>query len=283
MKKIFDVLVILILLTLILPVNFSNAGDSGLNIDIGRPKRIRDVEIYGLVENFVWQERDNGEKLLEENGWLGGVGITGKLYSGSHEIIAARGEISSGKTIYDGSIQSGDKAITTTDYIGMKLEADHVFHRGLGQGVFIEPYVGGGYRWWLRDISDGVTVNGDTATGYAELWQTLYLRAGMRGDKRLRNNLTLISSIGLSLPFYTTNKVMMNGIDMASPDFTLNPGGKISLNADAGISMNRIKILLFYDQMRFSRSDSVSIGGGLYFYQPESRADIFGVRIGAEL
>lgn len=273
----------LILLTLILPLNFSLAGDLELEIESGRPKKIRDIEVYGLIENFVWQEINYGEKIVEENGWFGGVGVIGKLYAGSQEIITARGEIFSGKTVYDGSIQSGDKAITTTDYLGMKLEADHGFHRGLGRGVFIEPYVGGGYRWWIRDISDGVTVTGDTAKGYTELWQSLYLRAGVRGDKTLKNNLKIFSSIGLSMPFYTTNKVMMYGTDPASPDITLNPGGQISLTADAGIRKNRLQILLFYEQMRFSRSDDVSIGAGLYFFQPESRADIIGVRIGAEL
>lgn len=278
------------LLTLIIFFNITNQSLAGmLNIEGEGGQRLfsseksREIEVYGLLENFVWQEITSGTKILEENGMLYGIGFAGKLFYPSNETLSTRGELFLGNVNYDGAIQTGAKATSITDYLGLKLEADRGFYKGVSNGASIEPYVGAGYRRWKRQLNDGKTSTGVTARGYTEQWQTFYLRTGVLGEIIKGNNITVFSSIGLNIPVFTTNSVSLSEIDTSLPDITLNPGSQISFNADAGIKKNRFQFLLFYEQMRFAKSDNVSIGGGLYFFQPESKADIIGVRVGVDM
>lgn len=278
------------LLTLIIFFSLTNQSYAGiLNIEgEGGQRRFsaeksREIEVYGLRENFVWQEITSGTKILEENGMLYGIGFSGKLFYPSNETLSTRGEVFLGNVNYDGAIQTGAKATSITDYFGLKLEADRGFHKRVSNGVSIEPYVGAGYRWWKRQLNDGTTSTGIIARGYTEQWQTFYLRTGVIGEIIKENNIKVFSRVGLNIPLFTTNSVSLSEIDPALPDITLNPGSQMSFNADAGIKKNRFQVLLFYEQMRFAKSDNFSIGGGVYFFQPESKADIIGVRVGVDL
>ncbi|MBI5192990.1 MAG: hypothetical protein HZA08_06060 [Nitrospirae bacterium] len=160
----------------------------------------------------------------------------------------------------------------------MRVEADKGFYKRLGNDILIEPYFGGGYRWWLRKINDGQTTAGTPVVGYTELWQTLYLRTGVRGEINRGNSIKPFGSLGLNIPVFTTNSVHLSQIDSTLPDVTLNPRGQLSFNAEAGIAKGRLQLLLFYEQMRYAKSAEVS-----RVFQPESKADIFGIRVGAEL
>ena len=264
--------------TKLIPSPLTGEGQGGGELREPSDEKSRHVVIYSLVEHFVWQEMYSGAKILEENGLIYGVGFTAKVVYPSQETLKAEWELFLGKINYDGSVQTGEKAVTDTDYLGMRVEADMGFYKRLGDNVVIEPYFGGGYRWWIRHINDGTTASGDTAVGYTELWQSFYLRAGVREDVILKNNTKYYKSIGLSLPVFTANSVRLSEVDSTLPDVTLHPRGQLSFNAEAGITKGRLQMLLFYEHIRFSKSSDVS---GVF--QPESMADIWGIRVGAEL
>ncbi|HEX9137725.1 MAG TPA: hypothetical protein VF905_12380, partial [Nitrospirota bacterium] len=62
-------------------------------------------------------------------------------------------------------------------------------------------------------------------------------------------------------------------------DVTIHPGRQASFFAEAGTKISRIKASLFYDSMRFSRSANVASGANIY-WQPQSTAVIYGVKVG---
>lgn len=285
MKREIIMVAMTIIITFFIFLDLSFAGSlnppplfKGGQGGVSSGEKSRYIVIYGLVENFIWQERFSGEKVLEENGLIYGIGFNAKLVYPSRETLNARWELFLGNINYDGSIQTGEKAVTSTDYLGIRVEADKGFYKRLGNKVFIEPYFGGGYRWWLRNINDGQTATGINAAGYTELWQTLYLRTGVRGEINRENSLKPFGAIGINFPVFTTNNVHLSKVDSTLPDVTLNPRGQVSFNAEAGIEKGRLQLLLFYDQMRFAKSAAVS-----RIFQPESKANIWGIRVGAEL
>jgi len=60
----------------------------------------------------------------------------------------------------------------------------------------------------------------------------------------------------------------------------MHPGWDWSLFAEAGMRFDGVKAGVFYDGMRFSRSPDVAVRRDLFFYQPRSTADIYGVNLG---
>jgi len=74
---------------------------------------------------------------------------------------------------------------------------------------------------------------------------------------------------GVKIPLYNENRVDLF-------DVTLEPGKEEAYFAEIGLKVKLLKAAVFYEGLRFSRSDPE---GG--FLQPESKGDIFGVKVGA--
>ncbi|MFW6335322.1 MAG: hypothetical protein ACOC0W_08630 [Desulfosalsimonas sp.] len=168
---------------------------------------------------------------------------------------------------------------TDTGYLGTKLEAD------LGRDVIrtrfysLTPFMGAGARIWDRGIESAAFADAETgeirlARGYTESWRNFYLRAGISGTRRFAGHLRGFFSAGAKIPIHTENAVDSN---------LLEPEGRLSGFAEAGIERGRISISAFYESMRFSESDWEYFYDGTdygYIYQPESKADIFGIHAG---
>ena len=225
-------------------------------------------DIYFKIENFTWKEFDNsGSQFLKESGPIYGIGVSAKLDVANSLTSKVKGELFGGSIDYDGQTQAGTPVKSDTDYFGFKAEGDIGKKFMVSAKSSLEPFAGFGYMWWLRDIQST-----DNATGYEETWWSFYTRLGIRGDHIVSNQLKAFAEAGVKLPIKTELTVI------GLRKITLEPGNEPSVFAEAGLKWNRLKTSVFYEGMRFSKSELDSYYNA--YYQPESQADIFGVNIG---
>jgi hypothetical protein len=235
--------------------------------------------LYGTAESFAWKEfADNGPRVVKESGPLFGIGLA---YSHEFEdriTFTPKGEIFFGSVDYDGQTQMGVPVTSTVDYFGLKFDGDLGIRFKVTQRLSLEPFGGLGLRWWIRDIRDGTTSTGAVASGYTEAWTTVYGRLGVRGGIDMSPQMMMFLEAGVMLPIFNQNTAYLSNAGLG-PDITVHPGRQASLFAEAGTKISRVRASLFYDSMRFSRSANVASGANIY-WQPESTADIYGVKVG---
>lgn len=227
-----------------------------------------ETAVYLKVENFLWKEyRDSGAQILEESGPLLGLGLSGKWDVDQSMGARCLAEIFGGSVNYDGQTQGGTPAKTDTDYLGVKVEGD-VGPKFMvaGQASF-EPFVGIGYKWWKRSIKSTAA-----ATGGDEIWSSIYARLGGRVELPFSEKMQVFAEAGMIMPVYNKNKV-----DLL--DVTLEPGNAVSAFGEVGLKWLQLKASVFYEGMRFDKSDLVT-KSGVIIWQPESKADIYGVKLG---
>lgn len=238
-----------------------------------------DVNIYGVASSFSWKEfTDNGSRLLKESGTLYGIGCAYWWKSKGPFTLQPGAEIFGGTVDYSGVTQEGIPSTSKVDYFGvrLKLEAGGAF--GSEERVQIEPFGGLGFSAWLRTINDGTTANGAKASGYTENWKTMHVRLGLRARVGVADRVRLFAESGVKLPVYNENSFTLKTASQSS-DINLSPGKQSSLFGEAGLEVRHVKMSLFYDGMKFSRSDNERAGGYI-LYQPRSTSDLIGIRLG---
>ena len=232
-----------------------------------------ECSLYLKVESFTWTENsESGTKLLEETGPLYALGSSARWDINKLVTLGIRAEQFVGTVDYDGQTQDGEPVETDTGYLGFLLEGDMGYKFAVREKGCFELFAGPGYKWWERNLKS----TGD-AIGYIENWWSFYTRWGIRGRHTLSERLTAFAEAGVKIPLASENEVDLGAFGF--PNVTLEPGNKSSIFAEAGIAGNRLRLSLFYDGMRFSQSDLDDTYNR--FYQPESKADIFGLSIGA--
>jgi hypothetical protein len=233
-----------------------------------------EFDVYLKAESFTWKEfNDSGARLLKESGPIYGVGLSVK----SDDIyklltLKAKGELFGGSVDYDGQTQAGTPVKTDTDYLGFKIETDGGWKFILKEKSSLEPFAGLGFRWWIRDLKST-----SSAIGYEEKWWSFYARLGIHGDHIFSNQLKAFVNAGVKLPIHNENKADLRVIGLST--VTLEPGKEASVFAELGLKWKMLKASVFYEDMRFSKSDIVRIGSA-QVWQPESKADIFGLNVG---
>lgn len=255
--------------------------------------RLEEFVLYPFVEYFNWKEfGSQGDRLLEESGPLFGVGTLLRVDLRDEMLmLQAKGELFGGNVDYDGQTQYNpiDPAVseipvnTDVDYFGTKLEGDLGLRLGRGKGN-VEPFIGLGYRYWVRDLNDSVATdrNGDLVGvgGYTERWQSLYTRWGLRGAYAFDDNFKLFAEVGGKYPIYNENSVDY----FADEDVTIKPGKQFSPFAEAGFRIDRFRASIFYEGFRFSSSPLVFAGfdgsDPVYLSQPKSESEIIGITLG---
>ncbi|MFA5073826.1 MAG: hypothetical protein WC539_08030 [Nitrospirota bacterium] len=243
------------------------------------PSHAGEANAYLALEWFEWKEFNNGTQLLKETGPRYGLGFSYTFeFLKQHLILKPKVEIFGGEVDYDGQTQAGVPVKTDTTYFGGKLEADLGWRFGSLQSTSLEPFAGLGFRAWLRDIQNATASNGTQAIGYTEEWITVYLRAGLRGDIAVGEKARLFAEVGGKFPFYNENTAYLSDAGLGS-DVTLKPGNRPSLFAEIGMKYKLVKASLYYDSMRFSKSDVV-YSGSIGYLQPKSDADMYGIKIG---
>jgi hypothetical protein len=237
-----------------------------------------EIDVHGTVESFTWKEFIDSQRLLKESGVLTGVGVSFYLYS-DQLTLDGSADIFGGRVGYAGGTQTGIPTTSTVDYFGLKLKGDVGRSFPIAGTCSLEPFAGLGYRTWLRRIHNGLTPAGQPVQGYTEQWMTLYARLGARSNFDISKGKRAFAEAGVKLPLYSQNTAYLSR-EGIGPDVTMHPGWDWSIFAEAGLKMDFAKVAVFYDGLRFARSPDVAVRQGLFFYQPRSTADLYGVSVG---
>jgi hypothetical protein len=242
--------------------------------------------LYPHVEFFRWEEfRDTGERLLEEEGVLFGAGGAFRFESErSPLLLQAKAELFVGEVDYRGRTQpSLDPATnelpvdTEGRYVGTKFEGDVGFR--LGRSAFaVEPLVGLGYRWWVRDLGSSTTVDRNgrriAVGGASEFWQTFYGYLGARAEYAWAPRAALHARLTAKYPLQTFNRA-----DVFGDHVTVEPESRWSAYLELGLRYGRFRPTLFYEGFHFGESDPEQSGAFLV-RQPESKSEIIGLNLG---
>jgi hypothetical protein len=233
------------------------------------------ADIYLKTEFFTWKEyNDSGSQLLKESGPISAIGSSVRSDIARSLVLKGKGELFGGTVNYDGQTQSGTPVETDTNYAGLEVEGNLGWKFMVTEKSSLEPFAGLGYRWWQRDLQDTVS-----ASGYKETWWSFYARLGIHGDHTFSEQVKAFAEAGLKIPLKNKNKVDLSGIGLST--VTVEPGNKASVFAEAGLKWTRFKTSLFYEGMRFSKSDPVTVSN-VRVWQPESKADTFGISVGMD-
>jgi hypothetical protein len=239
-----------------------------------------ETEVYFKYGDFTWKEFDGTNRLLRESGALMGPGFSYFRETPDHLTVNPKAELFVGDVNYDGQTNEGDPVKTDVTYVGITIQGD--LGRRFGQNTYFEPFIGAGYRFWSRQIENGRTLSGLVATGYTEYWTNIYARLGIRGGVSVSEGALLFAEAGLKLPVYNQNSIAQSG-GFSQPNYSVRPGLQSSLFAELGIKMRNLKGSLFYDGMRFSRSNPILLDtadGVFVITQPQSTSDTFGLMLG---
>lgn len=236
--------------------------------------------LFFIAEYFNWKEFVNDHRLLKESGPRFGIGwnYRAEFFDG-HLILRPRIEMIAGRADYDGATQSDIRVNTDTDYYDGKAEFHIGWQTRLSAALSVEPFAGAGLRGWYRKIHGATASDGSThAAGYPEEWYSLYLKTGLRGDFSLNKKHRLFVETGGKFPVYNESKALFSKSDLG-PDVTFTPGNAPSWFVEAGLQYKSFKSSIYYDGMRFSKSD-IECSQGMRYYQPGTKADMYGMRIG---
>lgn len=230
-------------------------------------------DVYLKVESFAWKEyNDSGSQLLKESGPIYGLGTLIKSDITKSLTLKGKGELFGGSVDYKGQTQAGKPVETDTNYFGFKVEGDLGWKFMLVEKISLEPFAGLGYRWWIRDIQST-----GSAIGYEEKWWSFYARLGIHSDLIFYKQLKVFAETGVKLPIHNENEIDWSVFGL--PTVTVEPGNKASVFAELGLMWTMLKASIFYEGMRFSKSDPVTVSG-VRVWQPRSKADIFGINVG---
>jgi hypothetical protein len=231
---------------------------------------------YLSGQYFTWEERSGGRRILRESGPLFSAGALVGGITDFSMTIRGRGELFGGNIGYDGETQAPTVLPIKTDvaYFGTREEVD-LGYRAAAGGFRIEPFAGLGYRWWLRDLQDTRASNGEQVSGYTELWQTAYARAGARGRYLNPSGVSMFAEAGAKYPFFTGNSVDFAGFGTT----TFHPVGRWSAFAEGGVEWQHLRFAVCYEGFRYSHS-ATELVGSRFFLQPDSSSDTLGLSVG---
>ena len=225
------------------------------------------------LRDFSWREYDaEGTELLEESGWIYGIGAGGEV-SRNHFGWRYGTEFFGGIVDYDGHSQSGQPATSETLYYGGQLDGELMGIISFDPHAAVKGLLGLGGALWVRDIRDGSTPYGQPVYGYREFWMTADWHVGMEANWLFSNEIEAFGVLLWRFPLYARNQVDLSRFELGT--VTVEPKQRVSTTAEAGLRWKMVAASLTYDTRLFDRSDTVGIG----FYQPDSEAGALGFRL----
>ena len=241
-----------------------------------------EYDLYGKAESFTWKEFDNGDQVVKETGPIFGLGGAAR-WAINQLIMNINGEVFGGSVDYDGQTTGTNTPIpvdTDTDYLGFKIEGTIGWEIPISENSSIEPFIGPGIRAWNREIQ-GTRIGNIRVVDTEEDWLTVYAPLGIRGRHVFSDHVSIFAKGGIKIPIYNENEADLS--EIYGVTVTVEPGREISGFAELGIRWKMLKAAIYYEGMRFSKSDperkNIS-GGTLTVLQPKSEADMFGINIG---
>lgn len=239
-------------------------------------KSMLDARVYGHVENFNWKEYLLGQEIVRDSGPLYGIGADLNISPPMMLMFEVNGEFYFGNLDYDGFIQHAyglEPYRGKTQYLGIKGSGDVAMILDVTGHFYLKPYLGLGVNAWQRRLDN----SGRRVYGYDESWLTLFPFAGLGAGLPINRKVEVFGKAELRLAAYNIEKVDLSNLGGPSGVY-LSPGRQPSFYAETGVNVAFVSLSLFYETLRFGESD---IDRATDMFQPESNADMYGVKLGA--
>ena len=179
-------------------------------------------------------------------------------------------------------------AKTHTSYIGFTQEGSVGLRQG-GEGGYLEPFLGLGYRWWWRDVGSD--------TGYPEYYRLIYGRIGMRTEHGLSQTLKFRTTFSIDPLLWAREQIDLTDFAYLDDRFapavlvegqrvTVRNGRRSGWTLEAGLRQGSLDVAGYWHAVRLKESnrvicyDSVQPLARRECWQPHSNQDIFGLRVG---
>jgi hypothetical protein len=259
-----------------------------------------EYRLEGSAAHYRWVE-DFQPDDIEERGpvfQLGGY-VTG-FPSTANPALTLRGDVRMffGRVTFetfnlDLGTGSTTPVTTRTSYLGFTQEGSVGLRGSTRNSGYVEPFVGLGHRWWLRDIG------GDT--GYPEYYRQIYGRVGLRtentlgasgggaGPVKLRVTLSIDPQLWARERIDLSEFAFMDsgsGLLLQGRELTVKNGLRPGWTTEIGLRRGQVDITGYWQAVRFAKSDEVvcftssSPSVQVRCHQPRSSQDIFGLRLG---
>lgn len=250
--------------------------------DVAAEKKDYSIRLYGLAEQFEWNEYVGGSKLVEESGPLVGFGADLKFCAVEPLWFGLKGEAFFGEVDYDGALQDLDDGTMTeyhsnTEYAGTEGEGTMGVKLSVSDSVYFMPFGGIGIKMWTRTLDTEITDKYMGNYGYEEDWFNMN---GILGG-------TLGFIPGTNTELFVTaevrpaihNEMHVDLENVGGPDdLELSPGEETTLYMEAGFNQGMLTASVFYETLKFSESPLDE--DFEMMYQPKSDATIIGVKAG---
>lgn len=256
------------------PVQATNADVPSAELNTAR------YRVYLTARQMEWQERLEGEKLLEESGPIWGFGAEASVPVKDDMDFGFGAEFFFGEITYDGLLVSPDGSKRSykseTEYIGIKLACDLGVDVALADKYRLTPYLGPGVQAWRRHLDTRLLNLYFGRYGYREDWLTMYALFGLQLTREVEEGEIYAKAEGR---LTVMNRLKVDLTNVGGPDdISLEPGRKTSTYFELGYNASPISLALFYENMRFSESPIDERYER--FFQPESHFYTYGIKAG---
>lgn len=237
------------------------------------------IGVFYTPVYFKWSEKDGGETLLTEKGWIHKGGIEVKANLVENYYLKPSLAVYGGDIKYDGGTWDGKEVKSRTNYSGYEIALAGGIEKRIGKAV-VDGYVKVGMEKWKRSIDSNFSEEGSLVFGYGEKWKMWYWSVGINPSYDVDKNIFLFGNLYVKRPFSVKNKVDIFDVEV-EPKKKWNYGIEVGIGARDIIKQKvNGKISFFYEREKFGKSDlEYSSVINDYVYQPESKREQYGVKL----
>ncbi|MDH5369086.1 MAG: hypothetical protein OEW99_03620 [Gammaproteobacteria bacterium] len=213
----------------------------------------------GLIK-FEYTEYDDNNVFLDgETGFIPGIVLKRKQnYQRLYTEIA--GQLNGNTIEYDGQTQSGTPLKTDSDAI--------IFDTHFKLGIHFSaarnhgPYLGIGYRYWLRNIRSGYDINGNPVAGLLEHYHWNYGLLGYAATFNVSENVNL--GFDLRHTQMINGKMDINflgycGYDNAQVDLGNESGTRFAMPIQIKLTRHSLIVAPYYEIIDIGKSNTVAL------------------------
>lgn len=238
----------------------------------------------GLMKFNYAEYTDNNVLLDGETGLIPGI-VLKRKQKYQHSYIELVGQLHANTIKYDGQTQAGTPLQTKSDAIIL----DTFFRSGLYVDAARNhsPYIGLGFRYWLRNIRPGYDIDGNSVAGLLEEYYWNYLLVGYEA------NFAVTDTVEMGFDIRST--LMLNAkMDVDFLGYKNYDNTQVNLGNESGIrfafpikiKMRRHSLIMapYYEIIDIGRSNNVRVTSGgvpteTVIYEPRSETRNIGINV----